>query len=256
MSNQALRTDFLAALPFWVSLSYVPLFVIAGWMGGGWIWLTPIYGWWATSVIDFVGGLNTDNPDPETPEADLKWYQAITLIWPFVQVGLVFGALAFVSWTDRFTTGEGWFFMATIGIASGSIGINYAHELMHQKSRFERFLGDMLMTMVLYGHFRSEHLLVHHRYVGTPRDPVTARYNEGFHRFFPRVLVSCFRSALQAEKAMLDRKGLPATDLSNPFWKYAAWQLGWLVLAYLIGGFTGLACSCCRRWLRSGSWNW
>jgi alkane 1-monooxygenase len=26
----------------------------------------------------------------------------------------------------------------------------------------------MLLAMVLYSHFRSEHLLVHHRYVGTP----------------------------------------------------------------------------------------
>ena len=43
-------------------------------------------------------------------------------------------------------------------------------------------LGDLLLAMVLYGHFRTEHLLVHHPHVGTPRDTVTARYNEGFLR--------------------------------------------------------------------------
>ena len=70
----------------------------------------------------------------------------------------------------------------------------YSHELMHQRPKVERWLGDILLAMALYSHFRSEHLLVHHRYVGTPRDPVTARYNEGFHRFFPRVLTRCYGS--------------------------------------------------------------
>lgn len=53
---------------------------------------------------------------------------------------------------------------------TGTIGINYAHELMHQPRRGDRWLADILMAMVLYSHFRSEHLLVHHRYVGTPRE--------------------------------------------------------------------------------------
>jgi alkane 1-monooxygenase len=244
MTQQAIRTDLLAALPFWISLSFVPVLAIAGWNGGNWLWLTPIYGWWATSLIDFIGGLRTENSDTEATDRDLKWYTAITLIWPFLQMLIVFGALAYVQWSGRLSAREGWVFLGTIGIASGSIGINYAHELMHQKSRFERFLGDILMTLVLYGHFRSEHLLVHHRYVGTPRDPVTARYNEGFHRFFPRVLLSCFRSALSAEKDMLARKGLPVTHPSNPFWKYAGLQLAWLLLAFLIGGWAGVGMFC------------
>lgn len=249
MSGDPIRTNFLAALPFWLSLGYLPVLALAGWQGGWWLALTPLFGWWAMSLVDVVGGLRTDNMDTETPDNSLRWYTLITLIWPFLQVVLVFGSLAYVSWTDRLSTRESWIFMATVGIASGTIGINYAHELMHQKSRFERFLGDMLMTMVLYGHFRSEHLLVHHRYVGTPRDPVTARYNEGFHRFFRRVLVSCFRSACAAEKAMLARKGLPASHPSNPFWKYAAWQAGWLLLAFMIGGWAGVGMFCLQAFV-------
>jgi alkane 1-monooxygenase len=94
--------------------------------------------------------------------------------------------------------------------------------------------------MVLYSHFRSEHLLVHHRYVATPKDPVTARYNEGFHRYFPRVLWNCPQSAFKAEAAMLARKKKPWTDLSNPFWRYWALQLGFLVLAFAIAGVWGI----------------
>ncbi|MEO1779999.1 MAG: fatty acid desaturase, partial [Pseudomonadota bacterium] len=53
-------------------------------------------------------------------------------------------------------------------------------------------------------------------------------------------LKQCFQSALGAEKAMLARKNLPATDLSNPFWKYAALQGTCLILALLLGGWAGL----------------
>ena len=94
--------------------------------------------------------------------------------------------------------------------------------------------------MVLYSHFRSEHLLVHHRHVGTPRDTVTARYNEGFHRFYPRVLRESLTSAFHAEKNMLARKGLPWTDPGNPFFKYWALQAGFLLLALVLGGWSGL----------------
>ena len=66
---------------------------------------------------------------------------------------------------------------------TGTIGINYAHELMHRLHRSYRWLADILMAMVLYSHFCGEHLLVHYRYVGTPRNAVTARYNENVHRF-------------------------------------------------------------------------
>jgi alkane 1-monooxygenase len=127
-----------------------------------------------------------------------------------------------------------------MGILSGTIGIVYAHELMHQKNRWERWLGDILMAMALYGHFRSEHLLVHHRHVGTPRDAVTARYNEGFHRFFLRVLPECLASAFRAEREMLARKGLPWWDRSNPFWRYATLSSGFVLLSLLIGGWAGV----------------
>jgi alkane 1-monooxygenase len=46
-------------------------------------------------------------------------------------------------------------------------------------------------------------------------------------------------SSFQAEKAMLARKGLPWWHVSNPFWRYWALELGFLVLGFLIGGWVG-----------------
>ncbi|MDO5705284.1 MAG: alkane 1-monooxygenase, partial [Paracoccus sp. (in: a-proteobacteria)] len=124
---------------------------------------------------------------------------------------------------------------------SGTIGMVYAHELLHQKPAWERWCGDLLLASVLYSHFRTEHLLVHHSWVGTPRDAVTARYNEGFHRFFWRVLTQGPRSAWRAEKARLARAGRAVWERRNPFWRYAALQGAMIALAALIGGWLGIA---------------
>jgi alkane 1-monooxygenase len=131
-----------------------------------------------------------------------------------------------------------------MGVLSGTVGINYSHELMHQKSRLERWLADLLLAMVLYSHFRSEHLLVHHRHVATPRDPVTARYNEGFHRFYPRVLRQCWLSAFRAEKEQLSRRNQHWTHPRNPFYRYWALQGAMLLIAFLAGGLSGLMLFC------------
>ena len=130
--------------------------------------------------------------------------------------------------------------MVIIGIVTGGTGIVYAHEMMHQTNRQERWLADILMAMVLYGHFRSEHLLVHHVKVGTPDDAVTARYNEGLYRFYLRVLPGSLRSAWLVEAEMQARAGRKASDLSNPFWRYGALALGFVLLAWVVGGWAGI----------------
>ncbi|MFN4159310.1 MAG: alkane 1-monooxygenase [Gemmobacter sp.] len=229
-----------SALPFWLSLGTIPLVLTTATLGGWTVLLLPLCTWGLFIALDAVTGLNEDNADPSTPEDDLTWYRLITLVWFPVQFVVIFGMIWFATRAGHLSGWErvGLFF--GIGVMSGTVGINYSHELMHQKSRLERWLGDLLLASVLYSHFRSEHLRVHHLHVGTPRDPVTARYNEGFHRFFLRVLRECPVSAWEAEKAMLARRGLPVWHRSNPFWRYAGLQAGMLGLAMLLGGWQGL----------------
>ena len=229
------------ALPFWLSLLTLPLAVIGATQGGWMVFLLPMYSWVLFDVLDLLTGMNTENADPETPESDLFWYKLITLIWFPVQFAITFGLIWYITGADHLAFWEKAVLFFGVGVISGAVGIVYAHELMHQKNRLERWLADLLLAMVLYSHFRSEHLRVHHLFVGTPRDPVSARYNEGFHRFFWRVLTTCPPSAWKAEKALLARKGLTMRSFQNPFWLYAGLQAGMLVLALLIGGWEGLA---------------
>lgn len=240
MIPAATLSKFGSALPFWFSLGMLPLAILAAAFGGVWVFFLPLYGWFLFGLLDALTGLNLENADPQTPDSDIFWYRFITVIWLPIQFCLVFGLIYYVPRAEHLGTFETLMIFFGMGVISGAIGINYAHELMHQKSRFERWLADLLLAMVLYSHFRTEHLLVHHLYVGTPRDPVSARYNEGFHQFYPRVLRESFVSALKAEKAMLARRNLPATHFRNPFWRYAALQVVFLVLAFSLSGFVGL----------------
>lgn len=228
------------ALPFWLSLGMVPLALAGAAWGGFWVVLLPVYSWGLFSLLDALTGLNLNNADPGTTDEQLFWYRLITIIWFPIQFTLLFGIIWWVTHTDHLSTLETLVLFFGMGVISGTIGINYSHELMHQNNRTERWLGDLLLSMVLYSHFRSEHLRVHHLYVGTPRDPVTAFYNEGFHRFFPRVLRQSPASSFKAEKAMLARKGLPWWHRSNPFWRYVILQALMLALAFALGGWAGL----------------
>ena len=240
MPRAPLSPKITSALPFWLSLVFVPLAWVGAIRGGWTLFLLPVYAELLTTLLDKLLGLNRDNPDPETPEGNLFWYRFITLIWFPIQFATVFGLIWFVTHGADLVLWERIVLFFGVGMMTGAIGINYSHELMHQKDRLERWLGDLLLAMVLYSHFRTEHLLVHHRYVGTPRDAVTALYNEGFHRMFWRVLSKGPASAWRAERLLLARAGRGVVHPSNPFWRYGALQLAMLALALGVGGWAGL----------------
>ena len=82
-----------SALPFWMSLALVPLAGLAMARGGWWWALIPAYAWYLVTGLDALLGLNTENPDPETPTARLVWHRAITVIWPPVQAVVLFTAI-------------------------------------------------------------------------------------------------------------------------------------------------------------------
>lgn len=241
MDTPTKRPSLADAIPFWASLALVPVVVLAGIQGGWTIALVPACTWVLFSGLDGIIGDDRSNLDPDTDQSDLFWYRAITLVWPFVQAALLIWLLVTVPAASDLSLGEKFGIFFGLGVLSGTIGINYAHELMHQRARLDRWLADILLAMVAYSHFRSEHLLVHHRHVATPRDAVTARYGEGFYRFFARVLPACLRSALRAEHEMLARKGQRAWHPANPFWRYAALQATCLLAALALAGPLGLA---------------
>jgi alkane 1-monooxygenase len=99
-----------------------------------------------------------------------------------------------------------------VNVSSGYSGIVVAHELIHRREARWRLLGRMLMGLVLYEHFATEHVRGHHVRVGTPEDPATARFGESFHAFFRRTVPAQLRSAWRLEARRLGDEAMAWHD--------------------------------------------
>jgi alkane 1-monooxygenase len=125
------------------------------------------------------------------------------------------------------------------GLFLGTISHSNAHELIHRSTRLQNSLGKWIFTSMLFGHHVSAHMHVHHIYVGTPKDPNTARYNESFYVFLKRAGIAEFVEGLRAENNRLRKLGLAPINLRNPYWHYCLGALIALVLAYTFFGIIG-----------------
>ena len=121
-SRAATLTRIRAALPFWMSVLLLPLAVIAAGLGGWWVLLLPGFAWGLYSLIDALAGLNQDNADPDTPEAELFWYRAITMIWFPLQMALVYGMIWYVTRATHLGGWETFGLFFGVGVVSGTIG--------------------------------------------------------------------------------------------------------------------------------------
>jgi alkane 1-monooxygenase len=123
----------------------------------------------------------------------------------------------------------------------GQIGNPAAHELIHRAPRALHALGTVMFAMILFGHHRSAHRLVHHVHVATPKDPNTARSGEGFYAFFLRAWAGSFARGLHAENDLRARKSGAGKSLRpHPYAVYAAISAVSLGLAYALGGWAGV----------------
>jgi len=230
----------LNALPFALSFAFLPLAALGALHGGLWMALAPLYAFVAIPALDSALSLNEARLDSDTAEDRLVWHRMLTWAWVPVQLIMIFGLIRIAA-GGGLAPWEAAAMTVVVGIASGGIGITYAHELMHQQNRFERMLADILMCSTLYGHFSIEHVYGHHINVATPDDPATARRGETVYRFIPRVVRDGFLGAWRIQREQLAKRGLPLRSRRNAFWRYGAWSGGFLALGALLGGWQGIA---------------
>ncbi len=230
----------LNALPFAISFLFLPLAALGALYGGLWIALAPAYAFVAIPALDSVMTLNEARLESDTAEEDLFWHRLLTWLWVPIQLTMIFGLIWIAATMETLAAWEVVAMSVIVGIASGGIGITYAHELMHQQNRFEKTLAEILMCSTLYGHFCIEHIYGHHINVATPDDPATARRGETIYRFVPRVVRESFLSAWHIQRDQLARRGLSIFSRRNAFWRYGAWTVGFVGLAVLIGGWQGV----------------
>jgi alkane 1-monooxygenase len=100
--------------------------------------------------------------------------------------------------------------MVATGITTGVFGMLVAHEMAHSKVRGERRLATLMLSGMLYRHFRIAHVHVHHRWAATEHDSATARLGEGFYAFLARTVPGQFLEAWNFERKRCSGKSLTA----------------------------------------------
>lgn len=141
--------------------------------------------------------------------------------------------------------------VSSMGLLCGIFGINMAHELGHRKSKFDQFLAQLLLCSSQYTHFFIEHNRGHHKRVGTPEDPATARKGESIYSFWIRVIVKSYQSAWNLEKERLHRLSKTEWSLGNGMIRYAILQTiilvtiglvfnGYVLLMYAVACVVGI----------------
>lgn len=211
-------------LPFLISYT-VPLLAIWGFLQGGWFnFAVPVYIFVLVPLLDALLGTYTYNPTQDET-VSLAANKSFSLIaWPHVP--LLLGLVIWGAWAISnlpLSTLEIIGLTCSIGLCTGGIGINLAHELIHKPTRHERLMGQILLLNVSYMHFYIEHLLGHHRNVSTPEDPASARQGESLYRFYFRSVFGSYRGAWQIESKRLQKKGLGIWSHHNRMLWFALW---------------------------------
>jgi alkane 1-monooxygenase len=175
-------------------------------------WILPF---WLILFADLipVNG-KTDNPQPvsDLPYTLLVYFLAILQV---VNLLLLLKMASQLQWTSPFMVATSLINLLAIkviiGTSSSFSGIVVAHELIHRRGWFSRLFGRLLLSLVCYEHFYSEHLSGHHCNVGHQSDPATARFGESFNAYWKRAVPGQFSHAWQ-----LENKRLQLTDLDFP----------------------------------------
>src|SRR6267154_6108046 len=83
-----------------------------------------------------------------------------------------------------------------IGSCYAMFGATAAHELTHRPQRVAQWFAHGLLALMFNSSFTVFHVHGHHRWVGTDRDPATARRGEHIFAFVPRTVIGPFGYAL------------------------------------------------------------
>lgn len=152
----------------------------------------------AFEVLDRFSPEETRQPPEALPKLpfDAMLYALFAL-----QVATVLLTARLLSQVGLFSL-DGLFVLLLVPGAS-AFSIITAHELIHRRERHFRMMGRIMMGLVLYEHFYTEHVRGHHLRVGTRDDPATARFGETFVAFFRRTVPGQFRSAWRLETKRL-----------------------------------------------------
>lgn len=120
-------------------------------------------------------------------------------------------------------------------------GIVVGHELVHMtRSKISVLMGRLLYSMIGNPDFSIEHVYIHHAYLGTSKDPATAKKGESVYRFFLRSSLQGHLASWKFELDRLERAKISAYSIKNRMISGYFMCLIWPILYFSFSGLTGL----------------
>ena len=226
-------------------LAYLaPVGTLMGMISGGWIvWIPIVFAFVIVPAVELI--IKPDPSNLEAAEAAILARDPLfdILIWLMVP----FQWLVVVLFLHRVNDPglpplELAGLMMGMGLMCGIIGINVGHELGHRTHQAEQFMAKLLLLSSLYMHFFIEHNRGHHKRVGTPDDPASARYNESLFSFWYRSVTGSYFSAWKIENRRLEKNGKSRFSFHNEMIVFHVIQLGLLVAIGCTLGWKSLVC--------------
>jgi alkane 1-monooxygenase len=219
---------------------------------GGWLFSTIILAFGIIPLLElFISPDEKNLSEAEEERIKNHWLfdLMIYLVVPF-HFALLFRFLYAITF-ESLSTYEMIGAITTMGTFCGAFGINVGHELGHRREKFHRLAANLLLATSLNAHFYVQHNKGHHRYVSTPEDPETARYNESLYHFWFRSLVTGYQHAWNIQLNELQKKSLSFWSAQNDMlWTqtgqfillvFITWYFGLVALgAFLIAALMGI----------------
>ncbi len=222
------------AWKYFVIYLFAPIMGAAFVVGGGWVFVVPLVGFGLIPALELaLPSAWHEFAQEETAPGCEQWFSlALFLALPVQAILLAL----FLRRAPQAEPVEWLGMVWTMGIACGVFGINVAHELGHRAGAANQMSALLLYSTALYSHMLVHHNRVHHPWVGTDRDPNTARPGENLFAFWVRSISASYLAAWNEESRRLRRQRKGALSLSNQMLVWQAAQAICLCLVFLLLG--------------------
>ncbi len=204
-------------------------------LGGAWSWANLVFSLGLLAALEWFVAADHHNESASTsflPDLIL----ILHAVFQVVALGALFDSIAGGRIAGIHLIGAA----LSTGVHSGSSSIVIAHELVHRKHLAWQALGKFLLFTAGNIYFFVEHLRVHHKWVGTPRDPATARFGENLYAFFLRSLSGQLSGAIRLENQRLRHEGKSTVHPDHYVWRNFTGLLLVSIVCWYFLGWPGL----------------
>lgn len=209
------------------------ILVVAGNLNGGWFSLLNfVFSFFFLGLLELFlpeDRSNDDSVDDELPDVLL----ALCVLAQLISISSLIYSI------HHGIINGYWIISAALstGASSGTLAIVVAHELIHRKNQIWNYMGRLLLFTVFNPYFFIHHLKIHHKYVGTETDPVTARYGENYYHFLIRSIYGQIKQAFNLEKTRCEKKGYWVFGIRNYMIACVTGYILTLIICVVVSGW-------------------